>query len=128
MTKIAFATDDGLTISAHLGRAQKFMVVHIENGQVTAREERAKPTHDHHAGQQEDHHHHAHGHGDFHQRMSEVIQDCQIVVARGMGSPAYAGFQAIGIQPILTEFTKIEDAIQAYLRGDLVNFPQRVHH
>jgi predicted Fe-Mo cluster-binding NifX family protein len=64
MIKIAFATDDLVKISAHLGRAQKYLIYTIENGHVTAQEGRAKPVHNH--GQQEGYEHQGrHFHNDM---------------------------------------------------------------
>jgi predicted Fe-Mo cluster-binding NifX family protein len=122
MTKIAFATDDLVKISPHLGRAQKYLIYIIEDGQVTGKEERTKPVHDH--GKQEGHEHHG---GHFHNDMVEVIHDCQVVVARGMGKPALESVEQAGLQPILTELHNIEEALQAYQESRLEHQPNRVH-
>ena len=45
--KIAVITDDGLTISQHLGRAKHYMVVSIENDAITSHELRSKIGHTH---------------------------------------------------------------------------------
>jgi predicted Fe-Mo cluster-binding NifX family protein len=122
--KIAAVTDDGVTIHSHFGQAPYFQVLTIENNQIVAREQRAKPAHQHGA---HDEHHHAAG-GDTHaQGMAAVIADCQVLLARGMGQPAYAALQAAGIQPILTVRETIDDAAQAYLRGELTHRAERVH-
>ena len=125
MTKIAFATDDLTTISPHLGRAQKYLIYTIEDGKVTAQEEREKPVHD--QGKHGEHEEHEHGGGHFHNDMVQMITDCQVVVARGMGKPALESVEALGLQPILTELTAIEEALQAYLNGKLEHRPNRVH-
>ncbi|MEW6287597.1 MAG: NifB/NifX family molybdenum-iron cluster-binding protein [Chloroflexota bacterium] len=125
MIKIAFATDDLTTISAHLGRAKKYLVVSVENGQVVAREERDKPAHHAHEDRHE-HGHEQHG-GHFHQNLLQPINDCQIVVARGMGRPAFESIQAASLQAILTERHTIDEALQAYLAGTLEHRPERVH-
>ena len=39
---IAIATDDGITISQHFGRAMYYEVLSIENGKVVKRERREK--------------------------------------------------------------------------------------
>jgi predicted Fe-Mo cluster-binding NifX family protein len=122
MTKIAFATDDLINISTHLGRAKKYLIYTIEKGQTIAREERLKPVHSH---EHQEEHTHANGH--FHDDMARVIADCQIVIARGMGKPALEGVERVGIQPILTELSTIEEALQAYLAGRLEHRPERVH-
>ncbi len=122
--KIAAVTDDGVTIHSHFGQAPYYIVLTIDNNQIVAREQRAKPAHSHGA-----HHEHQHGAGgDTHaQGMAEVIADCQILLARGMGQPAYAALLAAGIQPILTERQSIDDAVNAYLRGELTHRIERVH-
>ena len=124
--KIAAVTDDGVTIHSHFGQAPLYEVLTIENNQIVAREQRAKPAHNHH-GEHEEHHHHGAG-GDTHARgMAEVIADCQVLLARGMGQPAFAALQAAGIQPILTELQSIDAAANAYLRGELTHRAERVH-
>ena len=122
--KIAAVTEDGVTIHSHFGQAPYYQVLTIENHQIVAREQRVKPAHNH--GTRDEHHHTAAV--DTHsQGMAAVIADCQVLLARGMGQPAYAALQAAGIQPILTEKQNIDDAAQAYLRGELTHRAERVH-
>ncbi len=122
--KIAAVTDDGVTLHSHFGQAPYYQVLTIENNQIVAREQRAKPAHH---GEHAEHHHPGAG-GDTHAPgMAEVIADCQVLLARGMGQPAYAALQAAGIQPILTELQSIDDAANAYLRGELTHRSERVH-
>jgi predicted Fe-Mo cluster-binding NifX family protein len=123
MTKIAFATDDLKTISSHFGQAEKYLVCTIENNQVTAQEERAKASHQHGHGESHEHHQNEH----HHSSMAQSISDCQIVVARGMGNPAYESMKSAGLQPILTQFQTIEEAINAYLEGRLEHQDKHVH-
>ncbi len=123
--KIALVTDDGVTIHSHFGQAPLYQVLTIENNQIVAREQRAKPSHQH--GAHDEHHHHGAG-GDTHaQGMADVIADCQIVIARGMGQPAFNALETAGIQPILTDKQTIDDAAHAYLRGELTHRVERVH-
>ncbi len=122
--KIAAVTSDGVTIHSHFGQAPFYEVLTIQDNKVVARERRDKPAHQH-GGDQE--HHHAAG-GDTHaQGMAQVISDCQVLLARGMGQPAFMTLQQAGIQPVLTELETIDEAVQAYLRGDLVHRDDRVH-
>lgn len=121
--KIAAVTDDGVTLHSHFGQATLYQVLTIENNQIVAREQRAKPSHQHGA----QHEHHGAG-GDTHAAgMAQVISDCQVLLARGMGQPAYNSLEAAGIQPILTEKQTIDDAVQAYLRGELTHRTERIH-
>jgi predicted Fe-Mo cluster-binding NifX family protein len=129
MTKIAVVTDDHKTISAHFGRATYYEVFTVEGGKVIAREARDKPGHNQFGG--EPHHHEEHGHGpgaeDRHARMMGVISDCQVLLGGGMGMGAYDSLKRSGIQPILTDIQGIEQAIQSYLDGKLIDHPEWLH-
>lgn len=121
--KIAAVTEDGKTIHSHFGQAPYFEVLTIENNIVVARERRSKPAHQHGAHHED----HAAG-GDTHaQGMAQVISDCQVLLARGMGLPAFQALKLAGLEPILTEKQMIEDAVKAYLQGELANRPERMH-
>lgn len=142
--KIAVASDDGQNISQHFGRAEHYVVLTIENGQITGRELREKFAHRHGPG-----HQHAEGQGrgmapdlgrdaasnerfnqaaeDSHSRMAETITDCQIVLARGMGAPAYYALQRAGLQPMLVNEATVDEAAQAYIAGNLADHKERLH-
>ncbi len=122
--KIAAVTSDGVTIHSHFGQAPFYEVLTIEDSKIIARERRDKPSHQHGA-QHEEHHH---GGGDTHAAgMAQVISDCQVLLARGMGQPAFVSLQSAGIQPILTELQTIDEAVEAYLRGELKHRDERMH-
>jgi predicted Fe-Mo cluster-binding NifX family protein len=136
MKKIAAVTDDQKTISPHFGRAMKYAVLTVDNGQIIAREIRDKAGHrdfQHQGSHDHDHHDHTHGHGqgkharEKHRRMFETIPDCQIVLARGMGQGAYQGLQQNGIRPILTDIADIDTAVQAVIDGLIEHHPERLH-
>ena len=130
--KIAVVTDDGKTISAHFGRAAYFAVITVEDGRVVGQEMRSKPSHD-------GHHHHqgaaeiqlvdagASQPGDLHGRMAAAIPDCEVVISRGMGNGAYAGFRDAGVRAVLTDVREIDEAIRQYLSGELTDHPERLH-
>lgn len=122
MAKIAFPTDDGETISKHLGQARYFQVISVEGGQVQASERRDKPSHSHQDRQQE----HAAG---LHpgQGMVEVIRDCQVLISGGMGQPMYNRAINAGFEVILTGEDRIMPALEAYLKGGLSSDMRRVH-
>lgn len=140
--KIAIVTDDGQTISAHFGKAAFYAVVTVEDGKVTGREQRAKPAHQH--GHQHDHGRqsdqgemiHLHDEGGAggsagvdatHGQMVDPIRDCQVLLARGMGTPAYQNARSAGLQPIITEVREIDEAVRQYLAGTLTDHPERLH-
>jgi len=131
--KIAIVSDDGTTISQHFGRAAYYVVVTVENNQVVSREKRDKLGHSHFANEPHDEGADARGHGygdaaqSRHARMVSAIADCQVLVARGMGAGAYDSMQAAGIRPVVTDIPEIDDAVQAYLEGRLVDHAERLH-
>ncbi len=135
--KIAAITDDGKTISAHFGRAHHYLVFAIEEVKIVAQEQRDKVGHDDFAGQDQAHEHHGRndprGHGfgggsaQRHARMIASIEDCDVILARGMGQGIYLALKEAGITPITTDIRSVEDAVQAYLRGEIIDRPERRH-
>lgn len=55
------------------------------------------------------------------------MQDCQIVLARGMGYPAYENLKRAGLQAITTDIKDIETAVTAVINGTIVDNPKRRH-
>ena len=123
MTKIAFPTDDGQTISKHMGQAPYFQVITVEDGQVQSSEQRAKTSHAHHD------HSHEQGVEVAHpgQQMLEAIRDCQVLIAGGMGQPMYDRLVAGGFQVFLTGVNAIDEALQSFEQGNLTTDLRRVH-
>jgi predicted Fe-Mo cluster-binding NifX family protein len=116
--KIAFPSDDGTTISDHFGRAVKYVVVDPEadSGWKTLDKAHHGSGHGQHAGG-----------GSLHQAMFAPLADCQVLVTRGMGQPAYDEAVALGLNVILTDEESIQAALDAYAQGSLKSDPRRVH-
>ena len=131
--KIAVITDDGTTISQHFGRAPYYMVVTVENGQITDRELREKLGHGQFMHQPHNPQPHGQGHGqdpashDKHVQMANAIADCEAVLCGGMGMGAYNSMRALGIRPIVTSIASIDDAVLAYVRGEIVDETELLH-
>jgi predicted Fe-Mo cluster-binding NifX family protein len=133
--KIAAVTEDGNTISQHFGRAPYYAVITIEDGQITQREIRGKLNHSHAAHHGHEEHTHLPGrpHGydpasqDRHQQMAAVINDCEALLCRGMGMAAYESIRSAGIRPIVTDIAAIDQAVQAYLDGAIVDHTEKLH-
>jgi predicted Fe-Mo cluster-binding NifX family protein len=121
--KIVVVTDDEKTISLHFGRAQHYLVFTIENSQIVSQELRDKVSHHHDAHEQ----HHGEGAEDKHNSMLASITDCEALLARGMGRGAYLALAAAHIKPIVTDIPSAEEAVQAYIRGDIVNHIEKLH-
>ena len=130
--KIAFITDDGKSISQHFGRASHYLVVKVAEGQVIDREMREKLGHTNYA---KDHHEPNHTQGSGmdsashkkHQQMSEAISDCDVIICGGMGRGAYQSMQSVGIRPIVTDLTDIDQALQTFIEGNLKDMTEKLH-
>jgi len=118
--KVAVPTDDGETISQHLGQAKYFKVFLLENNQASSSEMREKASHQH-----GDHSHPEGVHPG--QQMVETISDCQVLISGGMGTPMFARATAAGLKVFLTKGPSIQSAVDAYLSGTLENNPSLVH-
>jgi len=125
--KIAIVSDDHQTISAHFGRAQFYEVFTIEAGKVTNREaiERSFPqvVTIGIAPEPDGEHHHHHDHN----AMITPIADCQTLITRGMGRGAHLSLQENDIQPIITDISEIQAALEAYIAGTLLDHPEKLH-
>jgi predicted Fe-Mo cluster-binding NifX family protein len=131
--KIAVITDDGKTISQHFGRAQYYLVATVENGQIMNRELRSKLGHAHFVNQPhvEDQPGQPHGmDGDSHNKhlqMAEAIADCEALLCRGMGMGAYESMKVRGIRPLVTDIIIIDEAVMAFVQGDIVDHTEKLH-
>ena len=131
--KIAAITDDGMTISLHFGRAPYYIVLTVQDGEITNREMRSKLGHNQFISQPHEAAAHGAGHGmdqashDKHLQMSDAIADCQALLCRGMGMGAYQSMQARGIRPVVTDIEQIDEAALAYAAGDIVDHTEKLH-
>jgi len=131
--KIAVITDDGKTISQHFGRAPYYLVATVENGVIVQRELRDKlgHTHFHNEPHEAEQPGQPHGFGtashDRHVRMAEAIADCEALLCRGMGAGAYHSMQQRGIRPVVTDIESIEEALRAYIDGNIIDHTEKLH-
>jgi predicted Fe-Mo cluster-binding NifX family protein len=133
--KIAAVSEDGVTISQHFGRAPFYVVITVEDGKIVSREQRDKLGHAHFAGEphEEAHGDDPRGHGfdpaaqNRHARMAAAIGDCQVLLARGMGAGAYQSMEQAGVRPIVTDIAVIDEAVLAYLSGQILDHTERLH-
>jgi predicted Fe-Mo cluster-binding NifX family protein len=131
--KIAAITDDGKTISQHFGRAPYYLVATVENGQIVNRELRDKLGHAQFANDPHAQETPGQPHGmdpashDRHLRMAEAITDCEALLCRGMGMGAYESMKALDIRPVVTDIIVIDEAVMAYIKGNIVDQVERLH-
>ena len=127
--RIAAITDDGTTISRHFGRAPFYAVLTVQNDQVVNRDMRDKVGHRqfvHNDGSIDDQ-----ARDGFdpdsqsrHAAMASTISDCDVLLCRGMGWGAHQSMREHGIPTIVTDIVNIDDAVQAYLNGTIIDRPR----
>ncbi|MEP0861956.1 MAG: hypothetical protein HRF52_11025 [Ignavibacterium sp.] len=122
--KVAFATNDGVTTFAHFGRAKYFEVIEVKDGNIISRERRNKP--DFHSTHTHDHNHHG-NHAERHNIIYSLVEDCDFVIAAGMGYGIYDFLISKGKQPIVTTEKNIEDALKELQEGKLFNHTEKLH-
>lgn len=125
--KVAVATNNGRTVSAHYGRSKYFAVYTVEEGKIVSKELREKPVH-HGGGQGTGHgseHRHesgGHGHGNHrkhHEEILNIISDCDAVITRGIGPGAYGHLVAAGLKVLVVDEVDAERAVELYTSGKL---------
>ena len=132
--KIAVISEDEKTISQHFGMAPLYVVVTTEDGKVVSKETRPKAGHHNlGGGHQEEHLAPGQKHGfdataqSTHATMAGNINDCQVLIAGGMGQGAYESLKSFKIEPVITDVKNIEQAVNLYLQGKLPNLRERLH-
>ncbi|PKO03176.1 MAG: hypothetical protein CVU43_04390 [Chloroflexi bacterium HGW-Chloroflexi-5] len=131
--KVAAITDDGKTISQHFGRAPYYLVLTIEEGKIVSREMRDKMGHTHFKEQAHTEDAPGAGHGmdsashNKHVSMAETIADCKALLCGGMGMGAYESMRQLNIQPVVTDLSDIDAAVQAFIDGKLIDHTEMLH-
>ncbi len=103
--KIAFATNDQISITGHLGRCRSFMIVTVDKNQIINKEPRENTFTHHRMHQHDDNHEHHHGEGGGHSHASliEGIRDCSYLVSKGGGWRVVEDLKQNNIIPIFTD-------------------------
>jgi predicted Fe-Mo cluster-binding NifX family protein len=117
--KVAFATMNGRTITKHFGHVKAYVVVEIagvqEHRRFTVTIEKPA-TRDRGKGR-----------GHDHDAKLVPIEDCDTVVAGGMGTPMADRILAAGFNLILTSETDIDQATARLIDGTLCHEQELAH-
>jgi predicted Fe-Mo cluster-binding NifX family protein len=125
MKKIAVAQMNGSDISKHFGRSRYFGIYTISEDRIEG-PDMINNTFTHHArrsvNEKVDHHNHSdHHHNHDHKSVVEGLQDCQVLIAGGMGMGAINSLSDAGIEVIITDNFNARDAVYQYSKGILKN-------
>lgn len=117
--KVAVATENGKVIAPHFGVAPLFVVYTVRKGKVVDEEFRVnrrdftRSVEDTQANCWE--------------LLEELLPDVRVVICRGMGENAYVGMLRRDVLPITTDEEQAQEALMAYIKGELKDNPDRVH-
>ena len=134
--KIAVVTEDENTISMHFGRAPYYLIFTVEEDKIIGKELRDKLGHRQFANEPSHEETGApdpRGHGfgksseDKHNRMIEAIKDCEVIIVNGMGRGAYIAMEQANIRPFVSDIADAEEAVKAYIDGNLVDHTEKLH-
>ena len=105
--KIAIGTDDKKTIrKAHFGESAFYAIYEILNGEIKSQEIRENPG----VGRE--------GHHGEPRKALELLNDCELFMARSMGKRSMAKIAGKKIDCIITEFADIDLALQKFLDAE----------
>jgi predicted Fe-Mo cluster-binding NifX family protein len=113
--RIAISTNDKLTISEHLGTC-KYIALYDLNGNDVVNEKFIENNFTHVSGKKD-------SHGNF----VEALQNCDVVISRGIGSGLEEGLKASGTDVnIVYDDGRLMFILLAYLQGQLSENKERV--
>lgn len=116
--RVAVASQDGESISAHFGRCECFIIFDAEDGTVLRKELRKNEHVSHSSGNC-----HTAGHGDqphSHTAIVHALHDCQAALCYGMGWKAADDLKRNGIQPVIVDRRRSpEEAVSLFVEGKL---------
>jgi len=121
LMKIAANSEDGITISQHLGWAPLYVVVTIEGGKIMGKEMREKAIYqppDLGLGQTCGYDGCPHP---GHESLASIISDCQVLFTGGIGWGALQAMKEYHIETLVTDVGSIDEAVKLYLEGKLTN-------
>ncbi len=117
--RIAVPTNDGISISAHFGRSEGFLVFEIEDGRIRGREMRSNTMqHSHEQGACD----HGSGGSEPHSHASilSALSGCDVVICAGMGWRAAEALKSGGIAEVVFAAPGLaEETVTAFLAGTL---------
>lgn len=118
--KIAIASDDNIKLAQHFGRTKGFAIVTVEDNKVIDRTYRINDFTGHSQGlhnHQNEHAHHSHA------AIMTALEDCEAVIAGGMGMRLREDFARAGKQVFVTELTILDEIVDLFINQNLKDNP-----
>jgi predicted Fe-Mo cluster-binding NifX family protein len=130
--KIAIPSDEGRFLSQHFGRTLGFSIYEISDGRITGEEFRLNTFtghamgmhhgHGDHGGSDDHHQHHTHG------RILSALNDCEVVIAGGMGRRLFDDLTENGKQIYITTQAETRKAVELFLADALTSDKESCDH
>lgn len=118
--KIAIASNDQKTISAHFGRTAGFIIYNVENDTIKGTEYRKNDFTFHAKGMIDAPHN-----IDRHAPILNALNDCEVVISNGMGRRIYEDLKSANIEAYIVQETEAEEAINLYINNELKDNPDK---
>ncbi len=130
--KIAIPSDEGIYISQHFGRTLGFTIYEVDNSRILSQEFRPNTFTGHASGQHHDHQHHGQEHDGHmqhsHGRILHALEDCEVVIAGGMGRRLVDDLTGAGIRIIMTSQIETLKAVEMFLADELRSDKESCSH
>ncbi len=125
--KIAVASDDGKTITGHVGKCEMFIVFDISDKKITNIDKRENSLTMHKKDGHQHHEHHAHQHDGVgrHTGIINGLKDCEYLFCCSGGPGLIDDLKTNGIKTILTDEMEAETAVKLFLEDKLKNDPDK---
>jgi predicted Fe-Mo cluster-binding NifX family protein len=123
--KIAIPSNDNNSVSAHFGRSLGFIVYNTGDHEILTEEYRENNVTGHARGEHVEHsgeHSHSHGeHNHSHSGILDLLNDCEIVIAGGMGQRLYDDFMSANKKVFITREPDARKSVKLFLENLLDN-------
>ncbi|MGD9487600.1 MAG: DUF134 domain-containing protein [Calditrichaceae bacterium] len=127
-TKIAFSTNNGKTITGHMGRTKHFLIVTINGNKITDRtmvenlmkhDDHPHHEHDHEQGHGQGHHHdHGHSHHS-HTDLIKTLEGCSAVFTRTAGPRLIEELKANNIKCYFVDNPDVDTTLEKLINNQL---------
>jgi predicted Fe-Mo cluster-binding NifX family protein len=118
--KIAIPSNDNISVSAHFGRSRGFIVFDTTQQKILTDVYRENFVTGHMTGQ---HTEHSGEHSHSHSGILDLLQDCEIIIAGGMGQRLYSDFMSANKKIFVTRESDARQAVKLFLGNQLDNNP-----
>jgi len=121
--KIAIPSDEGTFLSQHFGRTLGFAVFEVDQNKIVSQEYRKNDFTGHALGHHDQHQHQGSEHQDHaqhsHHRILKALEDCEVVIAGGMGRRLLDDLTGAGKKIYITTEPEVSKVIELFLEDAL---------